>query len=162
EDVVRPAADRVYLIAANHGQLLEKLKSAPQTPRMRSLTRAIEALLVTGENSDADVQIHLKDLSQAPASQMIATIIAAITEHPGWNECEFCKIRDGGGACPIWENRSRIRGKADDGMLHRRLTALVKLSEQNGVHFPVRQLLALIANILLGHPHAPDGLMSCS
>jgi hypothetical protein len=31
------------------------------------------------------------------------------------------------------------------------LTALVELSEQNGVHFPVRQLLALATNSLLGY-----------
>jgi hypothetical protein len=31
-DVATPDAARVYLIAANHGQLLEKLKAAPHTP----------------------------------------------------------------------------------------------------------------------------------
>jgi hypothetical protein len=46
-------------------------------------------------------------------------------------------------------------------VFQKRLTALVELSEQNGVHFPVRQLLALVTNILLGHPKATDGLMSC-
>jgi hypothetical protein len=47
-------------------------------------------------------------------------------------------------------------------VLRRRLAALIELSEQNGVHFPIRQLLALGANILLGHPSARDGLMSCA
>ena len=47
-------------------------------------------------------------------------------------------------------------------MLRRRLTALIELSEHNSVHFPVRQLLALVSNMLVGHPAAPDGLMSCT
>ena len=162
EDVTGPSTDRLYLIAANHGQLLEKLKAAPQKPAMGAMVRAIEELLVTGESPDLRVRLNLRDLSQAPAAQMIRTIIEAMTRHPGWDHCETCPARSGSETCPIWENRSRIQGESDGGLLQRRLTALVELSEQNGVHFPVRQLLALVANILLGHPSAPDGLMSCS
>lgn len=160
-DVTCPAPERIYLIAANHGQLLEKLKAAPQTAELEAMVRAVEELLVTGENPDPEVRLNLRDLSQAPASQMIRTIIAAMTGHPGWDQCEACPIRNTQ-TCPIWENRTRIQGEADSGLLQQRLTALVELSEQNGVHFPVRQLLALVANVLLGHPDAPDGLMSCS
>ena len=161
QDVTRPAAERVYLIAANHGQLLEKLKGASQTPALQAMVRAVEELLVTGENPDPDVRINLRDLSQAPASQMIRAIIDAMTKHPGWEYCEACPSHNTQ-TCPIWENRARIQGESDAGLLQRRLTALVELSEQNDIHFPVRQLLALVANILLGHPDAPDGLMSCS
>ena len=160
-DVTCSEPERIYLIAANHGQLLEKLKAAPQTAELQAMVGAVEELLVTGENPDPEVRLNLRDLSQAPASQMIRTIIAAMTGHPGWDQCEACPILTAQ-TCPIWENRARIQGEADSGLLQRRLTALVELSEQNGVHFPVRQLLALVANILLGHPDAPDGLMSCS
>ena len=162
EDVTRPSAERIYLIAANHGQLLEKLKAAPQTPCVRVMARSIEDLLVTGDNPDSQVRVNLRDLSQARASQMIASIIDSITKHPGWDQCDACPIRSSGATCPIWENRARIQGEFDEGLLQKRLTALIELSEQNGVHFPVRQLLALVSNILLGHPDAPDGLMSCS
>jgi hypothetical protein len=55
-----------------------------------------------------------------------------------------------------------LQGQDDGGLLKKRLTALTELSEQNGAHFPIRQLLALVANMLLGHPEAPDGLMSCA
>jgi len=161
QDVTQTAPGRVYLIAANHGQLLEKLKAAPQTLGLQAMVRAVEELLVTGDNPDPEVRLNLRDLSQAPASQMIRTIIAAMTTHPGWEQCEACPLRSAR-ICPIWENRERIQGETDSGLLQQRLTALVELSEQNGVHFPVRQLLSLVANILLGHPDAPDGLMSCS
>ena len=161
QDVTHPRPERVYLIAANHGQLLEKLKAAPQTPDLQAMVRAVEELLVTGENPDPEVHLNLRDLSQAPASQMIRTIIDAMTKHSGWEHCEACPIHHAQ-TCPIWENRARIQGESDAGLLQQRLTALVELSGQNGVHFPVRQLLALVANVLLGHPEAPDGLMSCS
>jgi hypothetical protein len=162
EDVVTESAPRVYLVAANHGQLLEKLKTAPQAAAVVTMARVIEELLVTGENTDPQVRLNLRDLSQAPASKMIGKIIDGITAHPGWVYCDSCPLRDSIQGCPIWENRNRIKGQAEGDMLPRRLTALIELSEQNGVHFPVRQLLALVSNILLGHPDAPDGLMSCA
>lgn len=161
EQVAHPAPARVYLIAANHGQLLEKLKEAPQGASMQSMIGAVEELLVTGVNPNTTIRLKLRDLSQAPASQMIRTIIAAMTSHTGWDHCEGCPAHNAQ-ICPIWENRSRLQGHADSALLQERLTALVELSEQNGVHFPVRQLLALVANLLLGHPDAPDGLMSCA
>ena len=162
EDVGRTISERLYLVAANHGQLLEKLKVAPQTAAMEAMARVAEELLVTGVNPNRDVQLDLKDLSQVPASKLVKTVVDAMTSHPAWGKCDTCPIRNGNGICPIWENRNRIQGDIDGGLLQRRLTSLVELSEQNGVHFPVRQLLALIANMILGHPDAPDGLMSCS
>ena len=160
-DVTEANPSRVYLVAANHGQLLEKLKAAPQTDPLRSMTRAVEGLLVTRINPDPSVRLDLRDLSQAPASEMIALIIDKMMSHPGWGECAACPMQDGANACPIIENRRRLQDTSQGAVFQRRLTALVELSEQNGVHFPVRQLLALITNILLGHPNATDGLMSC-
>jgi hypothetical protein len=83
-DVTEADPSRVYLIAANHGQLLEKLKAAPQSEPLRSMTRAIEGLLVTGINPDPSVRLNLGDLSQAPASEMIGLIIDKMMSHPGW------------------------------------------------------------------------------
>ncbi len=161
-DVTEPNPERVYLIAANHGQLLEKLKAAPQTPPVKSMMAVVEELLVTSVNPDPTIRLNLKDLSQASASLMLAPIMDAMMKHAGWDHCEGCPANNGGAVCPIWENRGRLLSEADDGMLRQRLTALIELSEQNGVHFPIRQLLALITNMLLGHPDAPDGLMSCN
>jgi len=161
-DVADPDPNRFYLIAANHGQLLEKLKAAPQTLPTQRMVSSIEELLITGDNPNPEIRLKLRDLSQAPASQMISIIIEKMTGHPGWDECEACPAGQGDDKCPIRENRSRIQRGTSDGTFQQRLTALIELSEQNGVHFPVRQLLALITNILLGHPDAPDGLMSCS
>ncbi|MDN3277430.1 hypothetical protein QWJ07_24405 [Frankia sp. RB7] len=161
-DVAVPNPERVYLIAANHGQLLEKLKAAPSSPALKAVIETVEELLVTGANPNAVVRLNVRDLSQAPASVMLAPVISAMMDHPGWGQCDTCPNQASGNMCPILENRSRLQSVADGGTLRGRLTALVELSEQNGVHFPVRQLLALVTNMLLGHPNAPDGLMSCN
>jgi hypothetical protein len=129
-DVAAPDPERVYLIAANHGQLLEKLKAAPQTPALKAMMEVVEELLVTGASPDSAVRLNLRDLSQAPASLMLAPIIDAMTKHGGWDHCEGCPVQNGGGTCPIWENRSRLQSEADGGTLRRRLTALIELSEQ--------------------------------
>jgi hypothetical protein len=161
-DVSDPGTQRIYMVAANHGQLLEKLKSAPQTEPLKSMTRTVESLLVGAGNPESAVRLNLRDLSQAPASAMIAMIIEKMMAHTGWSECSSCPLQSSGGSCPIMENRKRLQEPSDGAVFRSRLSALIELSEQNGVHFPVRQSLALVTNILLGHPKAADGLMSCA
>lgn len=89
-------------------------------------------------------------------------IIEEVTSHDGWEGCGSCAANAGDGVCPIFENRRRLMGEGGDDPFRRRITALIELSERNGNHFPVRQLLALVANSILGHPDARDGLMSCA
>lgn len=160
-DVTDPGAPRLYLVAANHGQLLERLKTAPPSPALRTLTACIEDLLVEGLPTNPAVRLVLRDLSRAPVRDMLADVIDRMTNHEGWASCEKCPAAQNA-VCPIWENRERLQGSTDNGLLRKRLSDLVVLNEQNEIHFPIRQLLALVANMLLGHPAAPDGLMSCA
>ena len=160
-DVAQPSSGTVYLLAANHGQLLEKLKTAPDVPEVHRLSEVVEDLLVTGATKDRDVRLHLSDLSRAPAAEMISDIIDEIGGHEGWAGCDGCSAA-GSHTCPILENRRRLTGADGHEQFRQRLTSLVELSERNGGHFPVRQLLSLVANIVLGHPDGRDGLMSCA
>jgi hypothetical protein len=151
----------IYLLAANHGQLLEKIKSAPQSEAIQRINAVIEDLLVTGRHSDEGIAIKLTDLSRSPAANMATQIINAITNHEGWAGCDGCAANTSEFPCPIFENRRRLMGGAED-PFKKRLTALIELSERNGSHFPIRQLLALVANSILGHSNARDGLMTCA
>lgn len=161
-DIADPATSTYYLLAANHGQLLEKFKSAPKTPEIERASQVVEDLLVTGVTNDLGIRLGLSDLSRSPAAQMVTAIIDAITEHEGWQGCDRCSVRSDGAICPIFENRRRLIGVGEEDPFKRRLAAVIELSERNGSHFSVRQLLALIANSLLGHPDARDGLMTCA
>lgn len=160
-DVSDPATTTFYLFAANHGQLLEKLKAAPQSEAMRRVNKVVEDLLVTGVSHDSGIAVALTDLSRSPAAKMATAIIKEITMHEGWAGCASC-THGAAGNCPIFENRRRLIGAGSEDPFQRRLIALIELSERNGSHFPVRQLLALIANAILGHPDGRDGLMTCS
>lgn len=159
-DIADPEATTFYLLAANHGQLLEKLKAAPQTEALVRVNKVVEDLLVTGATEDSSIALALTDLSRSPAAVMAMAIIDRVTSHEGWGDCESC-AHAAGAVCPIFENRRRLIGDGPDDPFKRRLTALIELSERNGSHFPVRQLLALVANALLGHPEGRDGLMNC-
>lgn len=161
-DATTSDAKTVYLVAANHGQLLEKLKTAPQTTAVKRLALVVEDLLVTGTAADDGVRLELSDLSRAPAAQMTIDIIKAITRHEGWEGCETCPSQTEEQSCPIRENRRRMMAEDPEDPFQDRLASLIELSERNGSHFPVRQLLALASNSLLGHPDARDGLMSCA
>ena len=160
-DALNPEAKTSYLLAANHGQLLEKLKSTEQTPQVQQVSKAIEEMLVTGLNSDTDVHINVTDLGRSPAAALLNNIIDTITNHDGWQGCDNCNADDEDSPCPILENRRRLMDDRLEHPFRRRLTNLIELSERNSNHFPVRQLLALVANSILGHPDARDGLMTC-
>lgn len=163
-DTADPSATRFYIFAANHGQLLEKLKSAPDTPEVRRVSKVIEDLLVTGVSRDEGIKLNLDDLSRTPAADMARAIIKEVTGHEGWSGCSTCEARSDGKICPILENRNRLSGDDEGSPFTNRLISLIELSERNGGHFPVRQLLALAANSLLGHPspNVRDGLMTCN
>ena len=160
-DVANPAAPRVYLMAANHGQLLEKLKSAGTDKDTTALVEVVENLLVTGRSGNDAIKLDLKDLSRSAAVVMIDQVIDAVTQHAGWNGCLDCPALNEA-HCPIRENRERLIGTNDAGLFRSRLGSLVEASEQNGGHFTIRQALSLVTNIILGHPNAKDGLMSCN
>lgn len=160
-DVADPNSPRVYLMAANHGQLLEKLKTAGSDKTTTALVEVVENLLVAGRGGNSAIKLDLRDLSRSAAAVMIDQVIDAVTQHPGWDGCSDCPAL-GQGTCPIRENRDRLVGTNDNGLLRRRLGNLVEASEQNGGHFTIRQVLSLVTNVILGHPDARDGLMACT
>lgn len=159
-DVADPATTTFYLFAANHGQLLEKFKAAPPSEAVQRVSKVVEDLLVTGFSNDHGISVALTDLSRSPVAAIAMAIIDEVTGHEGWGGCDSC-AHGTGGDCPIFENRRRLIGEGPEDPFKRRLTAVIELSERNGSHFPVRQLLALVANAILGHPDGRDGLMTC-
>lgn len=161
-DVINEDAKRIYIVAANHGQLLEKLKEASVDDGVRRIIAVVEELLHSGSNPDSAVRLKLKNLSLNPDTGLIQEVIDQIVDHPGWKDCDACPVRAAGNLCPIWENRRRLSKQNGSNILRTRLEALILISTLNDEHFPVRQLLILAANAILGHPAVKDRLMSCA
>lgn len=162
EETVLGASDStVLVIAANHGQILERLRDLGiRQNRTHPLRKPIQdAFLLAGK---APERLAIFDLSRSARRHSLEEVISAVAGHPEWTKCAACASNSRERVCPIFENKERLLGKADGGRFAKRLGDLVETSRHNGWHLPVRDLLALASNMVLGHPDAKEGLLSCS
>lgn len=152
------------VIAANHGQILERLRDLGERQgREHPLRKPIQDVFLQYGASPTGLAIF--DLSRTTQRESLSEVLKAVAGHQEWNNCKQCFLRANGRICPIYENRSRILGELDNGLFAKRLGDLVEVSRLNGWRLPVRDLLALAANMILGHGDAKlakEGLMACS
>ena len=150
-----------FVVATNHGKILEQLRArADHTGRVSPLREPIQSAFLNP--NVCHPRLKVVDLSKAANRGALEDVLKAVAGHPEWNRCQGCALNEGGKVCPISENRKRILGETDNGLFANRLGDLVELSRLNGAHLPVRDLLTLVANALLGHPEAKEGLMTCT
>lgn len=157
--------DDVYLIAANDGQLLASWRdfAEPLGGEYLADFREIEGMLVDENPESRELSLLLYNLSHFDGSECFNKIVRQITEHPQWSDCDGCPLllEDGSTTCPIRINRDRLRGSDEDFHPFRhRLTELLKLARANRMHLPIRDLLLLSVNIILGDRQR-QGLLTC-
>ncbi|MCY9061504.1 hypothetical protein MOE67_04545 [Bacillus inaquosorum] len=150
----------VFLIAANDGQLLDSWKSIRQTYNVIIARKLIEDLLISGKRQKEGQNLWLYNLSHTNSAHLFPKVINEVLHNPGWEECRNCSFSTGEQICPIIENKKRL--ESENSLIVKRLTDLLTLCEVNELHLPLRQLLLLIANMLLGHPGVKDRLLKCS
>jgi len=149
------------VVAANHGQILERLKGFGTRRGDESLLRrSIQDAFLQAASPNARLAIF--NLSNSVNRDTLASVFAALARHPEWDKCDSCGHRGEGRICPIYENRSRMLGADDGGLLARRLGDVTDVAKLNGWHLPVRDMLTLASNMILGHPAAKEGLMTCA
>lgn len=152
------------VIAANHGQILERLRDlGKRQGRTHSLRKPIQDAFLQHGASPAGLAIF--DLSRTTRRESLSEVLKAVAGHQEWDNCKQCSLRIDGRVCPIYENRTRVLGELDNGLFAKRLGDIVEVSRLNGWHLPVRDLLALASNMILGHGDAKlakEGLMACS
>lgn len=118
-----------------------------------------DAFLLAGK---APGRLAIFDLSRTARRHSLDEVLSAVAGHAEWEKCAQCPLRSPERLCPIFENRERLLGSTDGGRFARRLGDLVEVARLNGWHLPVRDLLALTANMILGHKVAREGLLSCA
>lgn len=151
----------IVILAANHGQVLDRLRDLGRRQgRKHPLRKPLqEFFLQAGQEPE---RLAVFDLSRSVGRMALEEVVAAVARHVEWDNCARCSLKSAGKICPIYENRERLLGVGDGAQLGRRLGDLVEIARLNGQHLPVRDLLALCANMILGHRDAKDGLMSCA
>jgi len=157
--IFAPTFDDVFLIAANDGQLAETFRRLLPDPDVQRAKEVVEELLVSGRSQVEGCSLWLHNLSRGSSAELFDLALDALLDHEGWAHCrEEASAPDQlfGTECPIRRNYELLRMP----LLRGRLRALLELCDQNGLHVPVRQLLILLSNSVLGHPDAKDHLMS--
>jgi len=149
------------IVASNHGQMLERLRDlSMRQGRIHPLRKPVQdAFLLSGQPPE---RLAIFDLSRTAQRQSLEDVLLAIASHPEWENCANCQLQSGTRVCPILENRNRLLGAQDGGRFASRLGDLVEIARLNGWHLPVRDLLALASNLILGHRDAREGLMACA
>ncbi|GAB3740097.1 hypothetical protein GCM10028794_24420 [Silanimonas algicola] len=154
----------VLIVAANHGQILNRLRDLGKRQGIRHPLRTPlqQCFLQAGPAPD---RLAVFDLSRTTTRKTLEDVARAVAGHPEWENCSRCSLIAGGKVCPIDENRRRLLGDADGGQLASRVGDLVEIARLNGLHLPMRDLLALCANMVLGYSdakQAKENLMTCA
>lgn len=151
----------IVILAANHGQVLDRLRDLGRRQgRNHPLRKPLQEFFL--QACPEPERLAIFDLSQSVGRMALEEVVAAVANHVEWDNCARCTLKSGSKVCPIYENRVRLLGTGDSAQLGRRLGDLVEIARYNGHHLSVRDLLALCANMILGHRDAKDGLMSCA
>ncbi|MBD2704942.1 hypothetical protein IC229_30200 [Spirosoma sp. BT702] len=147
-----------FLIAGNDGQLIETWKRLPENLAIQKTRLLFEDLLVEDRQQSDGVQLSFFNLSRSSSAVLFDSCITAFLSHPGWQLC----FNEGNDTrieyneySPIYINYKRLQ----DSLLQSRLRKLFELCDYNDIHIPIREILALLANAILGHPKVTDRLM---
>ena len=154
-------AEDIFLIAANDGQLVESWRRLKETGQVKRARQVFEELLVEGRQEQADVRLKFFNLSRMNSAKLFDRALEAFLKHPGWDELKNGVSDESslfGAKCPIRRNYELLQGP----LVRGRLSSLLELCDHNGLHVPIRQILLLLSNAVLGHPDSKDHLMSPS
>lgn len=153
-----PGDPNVFVIAANDGQLMEPWSRQAQDGELAKVGGLLESLLVDDRREQGDVPLRFFNLSRVPCVELLDLALAALLRHEGWGQCAEESVRGGdffGPRCPIRRNYELLQSD----LVAARLRSLFELCDASDLHIPIRRVLLLLANTLLGHPEAKNGLM---
>jgi hypothetical protein len=149
----------LFLIAANDGQLMDSWHRLSATPERLRVGDVLESLLVDDRQTASGVALRFFNLSRRSSAELFDLSVGALLTHPGWEGCRRLNAGPGeffGPGCPIRHNLELL----DSDLVRRRLRELLALCDYNRLHIPIRQVLLLLSNVLLGHADARDGLLT--
>jgi hypothetical protein len=150
--------DEYFLIAANDGQLVETWRRLPDSDEVVKARELFETLLVEERMEKEGVPLRFFNLSRTPSVQLLQRALHAFLSHEGWKRCsDLTEATEGfwGPQCPIRRNYELLSSQ----LVQTRLSQLFRLCDYNGLHVPIREILLLLANAVLGHPDCKDKLM---
>lgn len=153
-----PTSNEVFLMAANDGQLIESFRRLTKTEDVERARQLFEDLLVEDRQERTGVRLKFFNLSRTSSTDLFDRAVQSFLGHGGWRELTEENHKENelfGAKCPIRRNYELLQTP----LVQSRLRALLELTDYNGLHVPIRQILLLLTNALLGHPDVKDHLM---
>ncbi|ANY85432.1 hypothetical protein BB934_45265 (plasmid) [Microvirga ossetica] len=158
ESLMGRSTNTFYLVAANDGQLLRFWRTYSQIhPEARSVEATIRTMLKENKPTDGFLRLLMHNLSQKPHGALFDSIVTEVMNHRGWSGCEGCGLNDDG-RCPIRRNLNVLSGTE----MRNRLRDMIDLAAANDTHLPMRHILLLVVNIVLGVSGRKSVLLDCT
>ena len=140
---------------------LESWRKLKQTDEVKKARDLFEDLLVKERHEQAGVRLKFFNLSRTDSAELFDRALKAFLHHPGWDELRGMSTGEDdlfGPRCPIRHNLELL----ETDLVRDRLRSLLELCDHNGLHVPIRQILLLLTNAVLGHPDVKDHLMTAA
>lgn len=156
--ILAPTSSEIFLIAGNDGQLGETFRRLADDPTVARAWSVIEDLLITDRRETAGVLLRLFNLSRGSSVTLLNLTLDAFLSHEGWSLClaeADSPDQLFGVNCPIRRNYELLQQP----LIRQRMSDLLELCDQNGLHVPIRQIFILLTNAVLGHGDVKDDLM---
>lgn len=151
---------RVYLVCANDGQLLRFWRAhAHDDPEVARIDAGIRVMLDSGEDSHEGIRLMMHNLSRMQHDVTFGRLVSEVVAHPDWSRCAGCDVLDRD-ACPIRRNLDLLAQDGESSM-RSKLGDLIRIAAANDTHLPMRHILVLIVNVLLGVSGRKSTLMTC-
>ena len=161
DQLIRPLANALldpdarsnttYVICVNDGQLLKFWRDRrEQHHDYNHIYTIIQDMMRNDEGEDARIGLVMHNLSRGDHADVLGRLLDALVDHDAWEHCSRCPAFDAHAPrCPIRINLQRLR--ADHTLsIRARLTELVRIAAANDMHLPMRQLILLVVNAILG------------
>ncbi len=158
ESIFTSEPTEVFLIAGNDGQLVESWQRLGDSDLISKTRSLFESFLVEGLHEKPGVSLKFFNLSRVNSSILLDLTLDALLSHEGWQECYERgaeELEFFGNRCPIRHNYELLKTP----LVQSRLKAIFELCEYNDLHIPIRRILLLLANAILGHPAVKDRLL---
>ena len=150
-------SDDFYVLAVNDGQMHELFRALPaDAPQIvRQLERSLIDLHARNE-SDCGDRLRLINLSTVPSERIMQLCLTAVLDRSEW------ACFDDEGDNPLFSPASSLTRNfrtMNTPDVRDRLCVLARIADVSGHHLPIRGVLCLLSNALLGHPDARDKVM---
>jgi hypothetical protein len=148
----------IYLIAANDGQLIETWRRLEPSHYISRVQEVLEILLVEDRQEISGVNLKFFNLSRHHSADLLQRALECFLNASGWDFCYSLEAKQGeffGPDCPVKYNLELLKTP----LVQARLRALFSLCDYNQQHLPIRQILLLLVNAVLGHADVKDQLI---